>query len=743
MSHRSLLFALLVCSATLPVRAGDVSGSVRLASGVARSPAVVYIEGSGPPMSTDAAAIVDQQNLHFVPRIQAIALGGSIVFRNSDRESHNVNSQTGCCSFNFLIPPDGESPPLSPDAPGLVRLLCNIHQQMRGYVMVCPNSLFAVTDTEGRFRISGVPDGVHRFVVWQEYSKRVSQEIQVAGETHVEFMLESSGALPIATSPLATRPVVAWTEVLRRITAKLEAAVQAAQKPGGGPEAERLAVDAYFEQFEASEFETAVRRFRGDGRVFVLERMFDRIRNPLLSDLATGRTDGATVRAAVAELENALEADIRELHKHRIFDRTALSSPQDVNQSDVPHVNATEIRGVITDLRSAFDRVGRLAADGKSAEAASLLADAYFQVFHRIEPALAARNFAEMRRIESRFLELRGRIQAGTSSEEVSLSLDSLWAEINVAAMALERDGKSGGAAALSGFWNAFVILTREGVEALLIVTALLMYLNRIGRQREKRVIYAGLGVALVATVLTWAGLQWIISQSGIARETIEGVAAIVAATLLFYVSYWLISKSEARRWQEFLTAQIGRGLSAGGKWAIGLAAFLAVYREGAETILMFQPLLVNPAAHELAGVVAGMLTAVVALAAIFWGLRFASVRMAIRPFFRVTGALLFVLAVIFAGKGVTELQEARLIAISPLPRALSAVVMALPHSLRDLLGIAPTVQSFAIQGTLLAGAIASLVALRLIGRVGAAVVSVRPVTHAKQPEPVVSESAV
>jgi high-affinity iron transporter len=209
---------------------------------------------------------------------------------------------------------------------------------------------------------------------------------------------------------------------------------------------------------------------------------------------------------------------------------------------------------------------------------------------------------------------------------------------------------------------------------------------------------------------------------------------------VLFYVSYWLISKSEARRWQEFLTRQVGHSISTGSKWAIGAAAFLAVYREGAETILMFQPMLVNPQPNELPGVVAGVFAAAVALAAVFWGLRFASFRLAIRPFFRVTGALLFVLAVVFAGKAITELQEARRLSISPLPDWLHNAVMAIPHGLRDAFGIAPTVQSIAIQSTILAGAVISLVAIWLVGRFTPLP---QPAPVANSTEPVLSKSAV
>ena len=355
-----------------------------------------------------------------------------------------------------------------------------------------------------------------------------------------------------------------------------------------------------------------------------------------------------------------------------------------------------------------------MAAAGQAAASASALADAYFDVFHRIEPALKAEDYPRTRQIEQAFLLLRGQLDSGADASQAKASLASLMAQIQQASAALNAAPVSGLAASLQGFSNAFVILTREGTEALLIVTALLMYLNRVGHAGGRRAVYLGIVAAVLATGLTWFGLQHAIAHSGVAQETIEGVASLVAAGVLFYVSYWLISKAEARRWQAFLTGQLDRGISRGSLAAFATAAFLAVYREGAETILMFQPIMLGAGGSQLTGVLAGIAAAMVSLVAVFWALRFASVRMAIRPFFRITGVLLFGLAVVFAGKGVTELQEAGILVVSPLPGKLGATILALPGWLREILGLGASLQSLAIQGLLLAGAIVSLLAIRL-----------------------------
>ncbi len=721
MPTSSFKLTIVVVAATVTADAGELIGTVRVPAGSARatSPAVVYVATADIGRSEPArSVVVDQKNLQFVPRVQAVAAGGSIVFRNSDREAHNVNSQSGCCAFNHLIGPGGELPPIETARPGVVRLLCNIHHQMRGFVVVCPSSFYAVTDAAGDFRIEGVPDGTHRVIVWQEFSKQQTREVIVAGQTRVDFELELSAPLAVtsaASNPLVARPV-SWSEVRRQIAETLDQAMVAAQRSGGAAEAERLVLDAYFLHFEAAELETAVRLFRGEERVFDLERMFAQLRKPLLADMAAGRGDAAAVHAAIQRLLTALDEDIAELSRRGIADRSGLmaqpTSPAPGRRG--PHV---DVRGVVKELEGTFAAVERLVAAGQNSAAASALVDAYFQIFHQIEPALASHNFPRVRRIEASFLDVRAKLEQGLPAADARGELSKLWTEIDLAASSMERTSESKLGAAAAAFWNSSIILMREGVEALLIVTALVMYLRRVGQGDAIRSIRMGLAAAVIATIVTWAALQWALSQSGMAQEVIEGASALAAAALLFYVSYWLLSKSEARRWQEFLTRQVGQSVSTGARWAIAGAAFLAVYREGAETILMFQPLLARPTAPGLIGLAAGAGFAAVVLVAFYRGLRVASFRMAIRPFFRFTGALLFVLAVVFAGKGVAELQEAGVLAVTPLPEWLRGAVSALPVGVRDALGVSPTAQACAIQFVLVVGAVASLVAVWLAGR--------------------------
>ena len=226
---------------------GEIEGTVRFPAGVDGrvSPAVVYVATKGVtgPAGVDTA-VVDQQDLRFLPRVTALALGGTIVFRNSElREAHNVKAtaQNDCCSFNQMVGPGGQFE-VSPQRAGVVRLLCNVHQHMRGFVVVCPSSMFAITDAEGRFTIENVPDGTHKIVVWQELSKPFTSQLEVSGHSQLDVELERSPSAQLPAPLVRTQPALAWSDVVRHIAQTLDEAIRAAQQPGGAVKAQRLEI---------------------------------------------------------------------------------------------------------------------------------------------------------------------------------------------------------------------------------------------------------------------------------------------------------------------------------------------------------------------------------------------------------------------------------------------------------------------------------------------------------------------
>jgi len=242
-----------------------------------------------------------------------------------------------------------------------------------------------------------------------------------------------------------------------------------------------------------------------------------------------------------------------------------------------------------------------------------------------------------------------------------------------------------------ASFWSIAIqslfILLREGVEALLVVAALVAYLRKAGAADKVPFIWFGVVAALLASVATAWVLQSLISNSGAAKEALEGATMLLAAVLLSYVSFWLFSRREMQQWQGFIHNKLGDAVSGGSLLAIVSVAFFAVYREGAETILFYQALVAD-VDSGMEPIATGFGLALLLLGVVYLFIFQLSVRLPLKQFFSATAGLLYALSVIFAGKAVLELQVA-----GWLP---SSYIEWLPSI--GWLGIFPSIESIALQ---------------------------------------------
>ena len=214
-------------------------------------------------------------------------------------------------------------------------------------------------------------------------------------------------------------------------------------------------------------------------------------------------------------------------------------------------------------------------------------------------------------------------------------------------------------------FFSAFVILLREGLEAVLVLAAILALLIKGGRRDALPYVHAGWIAALALGGGTWFVASYVIALSGATREVTEGITALVAAVVLLYMGFWMHSKAYANRWRTFLQDQLRTALSARTMWALALVSFLAVYREVFETVLFYQALWLQ-AAPAYVPMLGGLLAAAVTLVGLGWLLFRGSVHLPLGIFFGATSALMVLLAVIFAGKGIAALQEAGTLPAEP-----------------------------------------------------------------------------
>ena len=271
--------------------------------------------------------------------------------------------------------------------------------------------------------------------------------------------------------------------------------------------------------------------------------------------------------------------------------------------------------------------------------------------------------------VENAFYEYRKNVFSDKDDELIRQHKDYLIAMLYEDAKALDgaKNDKSGKTPAVIAFISSFSLVLREGLEAILVIAAIIAYLIKTNKKKYVFSVYVGALVGILASVLLAFVFYTLKQKSGdvfgaMTQEVFEGIGMFLAVIVLFYVSNWMLSKSEAEAWEKYIKEKVATSVSTGNQMILVFAAFIAVAREGAELILFFQGVQINSSAEKSA-VIWAIVASVIVLLVVFLAFRFLTVRLPLKPFFIVTSILMYAMCVSFTGKGVGELQEAGWIA--------------------------------------------------------------------------------
>jgi high-affinity iron transporter len=344
--------------------------------------------------------------------------------------------------------------------------------------------------------------------------------------------------------------------------------------------------------------------------------------------------------------------------------------------------------------RTLLREASELYAKGDREKAYQKAVEAYLDGFEMAEPTLIAKDAALGRGIEAQFTQFRNAIRQGVPAEEIQKRRLEITAHLDEARQMLAREDSFSG---YYSFVNSALIILREGLEAALILAAILAMLRVIGATQAARYIHLGWILALVAGGLTWAATQTILTFSGQHRESMEGFISVFAAVVLFYVGYWLHTKAEAKKWQAFIQEKVQDILSRKRIFALVGISFFAVYREAFEVVLFYQALWLQNE-HNHAAVIWGFAAGLAALVVATFAILKLGLRIPLKYFFGATGTLLYIMAFIFAGNGIKELQAAGWVPSTPVDFPLQV----------PFLGIYPTAETLAAQGLMLLAFIAT-----------------------------------
>ena len=343
-------------------------------------------------------------------------------------------------------------------------------------------------------------------------------------------------------------------------------------------------------------------------------------------------------------------------------------------------------------VRKSIDQTLAEVKEGRAQEAFAEAKSGYLNHFELVEIPLRVVAPQLTADAETKFAEIRGLITGGASTGEIRSAIVELRGLIDASERHLTSTGV-GAPSVVAG--QSFLIIFREGLEAVLLLSALLGYLEAAKASHYRKPVILGMGAAVAASVVMFFVLRVVLDTLPFSQEVLEAATAIVATVVLFYVSFWLIARLEQRRWLEFLRSRVWSAVSVGSTAALVLVGFTAVFREGFETSLMYQAL-VSFGTGLVGWILLGLGLGLVALTVVAYGIFKLGRKLPIKTFLSGAVVLLMATSVAFLGNAVRSLQEADVIGLTPLggwPRA--------PIFLAQALGYWPSLQTILTQAVL------------------------------------------
>jgi high-affinity iron transporter len=333
---------------------------------------------------------------------------------------------------------------------------------------------------------------------------------------------------------------------------------------------------------------------------------------------------------------------------------TAAAAPaRSCSQSSLSRGEAVD---QLREVRASIDRTLRLLDAGQRDAAFQEARSGYLQCFESVEAPLDVVAGTDFRfHVEEVFAAVRGLIDANAGTGEVRDRIVTLRGLIDDSERKLTDTGF--GAPALM-FGQSLTLLLREGLEAVLLLSVLLTYLETSEHARHRKPILYGVLGAVVATVITFFAVDAMFSVLPFGREVLEAVTGLLAVAMLFYVSFWLIARLDQRRRMEFLQARVWKAASVGSATSLAVVGFTAVYREGFETVLFYQALFSFGQGLQV-WIFAGMAVAVIALAAVAWFVLKMGRRLPVKQFLMTAVLIVMASSIAVLGNALRALQEA------------------------------------------------------------------------------------
>ena len=535
-----------------------------------------------------------------------------------------------------------------------------------------------------------------------DYNERQTVELNSFFNDMFQMIKDKDPYASIASTNIWVQRDLLGTDVVGTIGAdsssyyvvikELYAELMIALDEGDYKKAEQLGIEAYLENFEYLEPEIEVADaellyplewdMREELRTMIKNYEDPDVIKSFLVDSIIPRLDTAEAKVAELRASGVVIAEVFANKETKPMGSASEGEKQNVrDEIDVirEQLMATEIFYELGDTQAAY-------ASARSA---------YLDSYEYVEIPLRAIAPDFTFEVEYQFATLRNQINDGAPIEDISTTIISLERSLDESERLVSGTGTI---APMIAFISSFSIIFREGLEAVLILGAIITYLEASRNHKFKKYVHYGIGLAIGATAVTWVIASYIIEISGANRELIEAIAALSATAVLFYVSFWILNKIEHKRWMEFVKAKVFQASAAGGTSVFIMLSFFTVYREGFETVLFYQAMF-SFAKYMEFYVGLGFILGIVSLLGIYFGFRKLGKRLPLRALFGLTMGIGAYLSIAFLGNAIREFQVLDYIPYT----SMLGTIPRLDINVATMTGIYPTLETTVGQIVLLA----------------------------------------
>ncbi len=471
---------------------------------------------------------------------------------------------------------------------------------------------------------------------------------------------------------------------------------------GDYKKAEQIGIEAYLENFEYLEPEIEV---ADPELLYQLEwDMREELRTMIKNREAPDTIRTFLVDSIIPRLDIA-EAKVADVKASGVVIADALAMKEKKPMGSATEGQKGEVRTEIDFIRQQLQAVKIYYEQGDTQSAYTTARSAYLDSYEYIEIPLRSIAPDFTFEVEIQFADLRNLIKGEQVCDEFGCVTDSskrLGEIISGLQRSLDESERlvsgTGTIAPMIAFVSSFAIIFREGLESVLILGAIITYLEASRNIKFKKYVHYGIVLAIGATAVTWFIASYIIEISGANRELIEAIAALSATAVLFYVSFWILNKIEHKRWMEFVKAKVFQASTTGGAMVFVMLSFFTVYREGFETVLFYQAMFGFAKYMEL-WVGLGFILGIASLLGIYFGFRKLGKRLPLRALFGLTMGIGAYLSIAFLGNAIREFQVLDYIPYT----SMLGTIPRLDINVATMTGIYPTLETTIGQIVLLA----------------------------------------